>query len=55
MEWGHRMLGRTAGVAFGLPLVYFGLRGRIQGHLVPRLGMMLGLGACQVQLVFFIL
>ena len=30
MEWGHRMLGRTAGMAFALPLLYFGFRGRIQ-------------------------
>merc|ERR1719420_242351 len=47
MEWGHRMLGRTAGTAFALPLVYFGVRGRIQGFLWRRLSIMLGLGACQ--------
>jgi len=47
MEWGHRMLGRTAGMAFALPLLYFGFRGRIQAPLWRRMGLMLGLGGCQ--------
>lgn len=32
-EWAHRFLGRMIGLAYGLPLVYFWLRGKIpQGH-----------------------
>lgn len=30
MEWAHRMWGRGLGVVFGLPLIYFLARGRIQ-------------------------
>lgn len=41
------MLGRTAGMAFALPLLYFGFRGRLQGPLRRRLAIMLGLGGCQ--------
>lgn len=41
MEWFHRVLGRTLGVAFVLPAGYFLLRGRIKG----RDRLLTGLGA----------
>lgn len=46
MEWGHRILGRTIGLAFVLPLGYFALRRRLARSLrVPLLGMAGLLGA----------
>lgn len=46
-EYGHRMLGRAVGVAFGVPLVYFLARGRIPAHLKPRMAALFGLGGAQ--------
>jgi cytochrome c oxidase assembly protein subunit 15 len=46
-EWGHRFLGRIIGLAFGLPLVWFWLRGRITGVLRWKLAGILALGALQ--------
>lgn len=46
-EWGHRMLGRTVGLAFTLPAVYFAARGKIPRHLYPRLGLLFALGGGQ--------
>ncbi|KAK7241170.1 Cytochrome C oxidase assembly protein [Aureococcus anophagefferens] len=46
-EYGHRMLGRVVGVAFGVPLAYFWSRGRLTPWLKPRLLGLLGLGGTQ--------
>jgi cytochrome c oxidase assembly protein subunit 15 len=46
-EWAHRLLGRLIGVVFAVPLLYFALRGRITRKLWPRLLILLGLGAAQ--------
>ncbi|KAH8989335.1 electron transfer protein 1 [Lactarius hatsudake] len=46
MEWGHRVLGRTVGLAFVLPLAYFAARGRLARTLrTPLIGMAVLLGA----------
>ena len=45
-EYGHRMLGRSVGLAFGLPFLYFGVRGHL-GGLTPRLWGLFGLGGVQ--------
>ena len=47
-EYGHRMMGRFLGLAYGVPLVYFAARGRIPRSLYPRLATLFGLGATQV-------
>ncbi|MET0530783.1 MAG: COX15/CtaA family protein [Microvirga sp.] len=41
-DWGHRQLGRLIGLVFFLPLVWFWLRGRINGRLTLTL---IGIGA----------
>ncbi|WP_319495962.1 COX15/CtaA family protein [uncultured Cohaesibacter sp.] len=46
-EWGHRQLGRFIGVAFFLPMLYFWLSKRIGDQMKPRLILLLGLGALQ--------
>lgn len=46
-EWGHRMLGRTVGLAFTVPALYFAARGMIPRHLYPRLALLFGLGGGQ--------
>ena len=46
-EYGHRMLGRVVGLAFGLPLAYFWTRGRLTPWLKPRAMALLGLGGAQ--------
>ncbi|TMW64186.1 hypothetical protein Poli38472_012808 [Pythium oligandrum] len=46
-EYGHRMLGRTVGMAYVLPLTYFMLRKRLPVELHRRFGVLLGLGATQ--------
>ena len=46
-EYGHRQLGRVAGVAFTLPLMYFWARGRIPSHLKGRMLGLFGLGGAQ--------
>ena len=47
MEWGHRMLGRTVGVAFVLPALYFAARGRLTGRLARRCAVLGTFGAAQ--------
>ena len=46
-EWGHRMLGRCAGVIFVVPFTYFAARGRIPKGYYPRMLTLLGLGGTQ--------
>jgi cytochrome c oxidase assembly protein subunit 15 len=46
-EWAHRQLGRLIGVVFALPFLWFLWKGRIAPHLRRRLWMILGLGAFQ--------
>ncbi len=46
-EWVHRLLARTIGLAFALPLAWFWLRGRIPAGYKPRLLALLALGALQ--------
>lgn len=46
-EWAHRVLGRLIGLAYGLPLLYFWLRGQIpKGFGMPLFGLFL-LGGAQ--------
>lgn len=46
-EYAHRMMGRTVGVAFALPGMYFAARGMIPRSLYPRLGLLFALGGGQ--------
>ena len=46
-EWSHRLLGRLLGVAFALPLIWFGLRREIPRRLLWRLGGLRVLGGLQ--------
>jgi len=46
-EWFHRLLGRLVGVAFALPLAWFWLRGTLPAGLKLKLVGLLGLGALQ--------
>ncbi|KAJ0403995.1 hypothetical protein P43SY_001389 [Pythium insidiosum] len=46
-EYGHRMLGRTVGLAYVLPLTYFMLRKRLPKELHGRFAFLFGLGATQ--------
>jgi cytochrome c oxidase assembly protein subunit 15 len=46
-EWSHRLLGRLVGLAYGLPLAWFWLRGAIPQGLHRRLLMLLALGGLQ--------
>ena len=46
-EWGHRFLGRMIGLVFALPLAFFWWTGRIRAGLAPKLLGLLGLGALQ--------
>lgn len=46
-EYGHRMLGRTVGLAFTLPLLYFLARGRIPKHQYGRMAALFTLGGTQ--------
>lgn len=46
-EWGHRMMGRFIGLAYGLPFAYFAVRGRIPRSLYPRLATLFALGGGQ--------
>ena len=46
-EWAHRMLARSIGVVFLLPLLGFWFAKRITARLVPRLALLLALGALQ--------
>jgi cytochrome c oxidase assembly protein subunit 15 len=47
LEFIHRAWGRLLGLAFAVPLVVFALTGRIHRRLLPRLGLLLLLGAGQ--------
>lgn len=46
-EWGHRLLARGVGLVFALPLAFFWLSGRLEGHLKPKLVALLALGGLQ--------
>jgi cytochrome c oxidase assembly protein subunit 15 len=46
-EWSHRLLGRTVGVAFALPLIWFAVRRQIPRRLFVRLGVLFVLGGLQ--------
>lgn len=47
MEYAHRLLGRAIGIVFLLPLLYFLLRRRIRGSLIPKTVTMFVLGGLQ--------
>jgi cytochrome c oxidase assembly protein subunit 15 len=47
LEYLHRLWGRLIGLAFALPLLWFWWRGRIPAGFAPRLLLLLGLGAMQ--------
>ncbi len=46
-EWGHRLLGRLVGAAFGLPFLYFLVRREIPRRLIWRCAVLFGLGGLQ--------
>jgi cytochrome c oxidase assembly protein subunit 15 len=46
-EWGHRLLGRLIGFAFGVPLIIFWVAKRLPAGLKPKLLGILALGAIQ--------
>ncbi|CAN0225215.1 unnamed protein product [Ectocarpus fasciculatus] len=46
-EYAHRMLGRALGVIYGVPLLYFGVRGRIPAHIRGRVAGLFALGGAQ--------
>ena len=46
-EWAHRLLARAVGVVMALPLAFFWLSGRLEGHLKPKLLGLLALGGFQ--------
>jgi cytochrome c oxidase assembly protein subunit 15 len=46
-EWAHRLLGRLIGVVVAVPLILFWWRGMIGAALAKRLAVILGLGALQ--------
>ena len=46
-EWGHRMLGRTAGVCFAVPFAYFTVRKTIPPGYGPRFVTLLAMGGGQ--------
>lgn len=46
-EWVHRLLARTIGLVFALPLAWFWIKGRIPQGYKPRLLALLALGAAQ--------
>jgi len=47
VEYAHRVLGRTIGLVFLIPFLYFFLKGKISRPLVPKLVAMFVLGALQ--------
>ena len=47
VEYAHRVLGRVIGLAFGLPLLFFAVAGRVGRELLPKLLAMFALGALQ--------
>ena len=46
-EWGHRMLGRTVGLAFAAPWAYFAMRGRIPAGYHGRMVTLFAMGGTQ--------
>lgn len=46
-EWVHRLIARTIGLVFALPLAWFWIKGRIPAGYKPRLVALLALGALQ--------
>jgi cytochrome c oxidase assembly protein subunit 15 len=52
-EWLHRLWGRLIGLVFALPLLFLWIRGRIPRALLPRLLLLLGLGALQGAIGWF--
>jgi len=46
-EYGHRVLGRLIGMAFGLPALYFGIRGAFSGAFRNRIVVLFFLGGLQ--------
>jgi len=46
-EWSHRLLGRVIGLVFGVPLVWFWLKGRISAALGRKLAVVFLLGGLQ--------
>jgi len=46
-EYAHRLLGRLAGVAFFLPLLWFAAQGRLRRAMALRLSLIFALGAAQ--------
>ncbi|CAI5744450.1 unnamed protein product [Peronospora destructor] len=46
-EYGHRMLGRTIGLVYTVPLVYFMLRKKLPRELYKRFGILFALGTTQ--------
>ncbi len=46
-EYGHRMMGRSLGVAFTLPMLYFSYRNMIPSAFYPKLGGLFVLGGTQ--------
>jgi len=53
LEWGHRLWGRLIGLAFLLPLLWFAVRGAINGRLARRLGLLFLLGGLQGAIGWF--
>jgi len=46
-EWAHRLLARGVGLVMAVPLAFFWLTGRLEGHLKPKLLGLLALGGLQ--------
>ena len=46
-EWAHRMLARSVGILFALPLAFFWLTGRLERKVKPKLVSILALGGLQ--------
>jgi len=46
-EWGHRMLGRFAGICFAAPFAYFSFKNRIPHGYYPRMFTLLTMGGTQ--------
>jgi cytochrome c oxidase assembly protein subunit 15 len=46
-EWAHRVLGRTIGVMFAVPFLYFLLRGQISRPMIPKMFALFVLGGLQ--------
>ncbi len=53
LEWTHRLWGRLIGIAFLLPLIWFAVRGAIDGRLARRLGLLFLLGGLQGAIGWF--